>query len=78
MQHPDAVRWRERVEVDALDVFTMPVMAIGASNSLGSSVPNQVRHYARNVTSVVLPDSGHWIYEEHPAQSANLLLRFLR
>jgi pimeloyl-ACP methyl ester carboxylesterase len=58
--------------------LTMPVMAIGASNSLGSSVPNQVRRYAKNVTSVVFPESGHWIYEEHPAQSAKLLLGFLR
>src|ERR1700722_15791494 len=57
--------------------LTMPVMAIGASNSLGSSVPNQVRRYATNVTSVVFPGSGHWIYEEHPAQSAKLLLAFL-
>jgi pimeloyl-ACP methyl ester carboxylesterase len=55
----------------------MPVMAIGASNSLGSSVPNQVRHYATHVTGVVFPDSGHWIYEEHPAESARLLLGFL-
>lgn len=57
--------------------LTMPVMAIGASNSLGSSVPNQVRQYATHVTSVVFPDSGHWIYEEHPTESAKLLLGFL-
>jgi len=54
--------------------LTMPVMAIGASNSLGNSVPNQVRQYATDVTGVVFPDSGHWIYEEHPAQSTKLLL----
>jgi len=57
--------------------LTMPVMAIGASNSLGSSVPDQVGQYATNVTGVVFPDSGHWIYEEHPAESAQLLLGFL-
>jgi pimeloyl-ACP methyl ester carboxylesterase len=57
--------------------LTMPVLAIGASNSLGSSVPTQVRRYATHVTSVVFPDSGHWIYEEHPAESAKLLLGFL-
>jgi pimeloyl-ACP methyl ester carboxylesterase len=57
--------------------LTMPVMAIGASNSLSSSVPDQVRQYATNVTGVVFPDSGHWIYEEHPAESAQLLLGFL-
>ena len=50
--------------------LTLPVMAIGASNSLGRSVPDQVRRYATHVTSVVFPDSGHWIYEEHPAESA--------
>jgi pimeloyl-ACP methyl ester carboxylesterase len=32
---------------------------------------------ATNVTSVVFPDSGHWIYEEHPAESTKLLLGFL-
>jgi pimeloyl-ACP methyl ester carboxylesterase len=57
--------------------LSMPVLAIGASNSLGRSVPDQVRRYAANVTSVVFPDSGHWIYEEHPAKSVQLLLGFL-
>ena len=58
-------------------LLTMPVMAIGASGSLGASVPNQVKQYATNVTSVVVQDSGHWIYEEHPAESAQLLINFL-
>jgi pimeloyl-ACP methyl ester carboxylesterase len=57
--------------------LSMPVMAIGASNSLGESVSDQVQKYATNVTSVIFPDSGHWIYEEHPAESAALLLKFL-
>ena len=57
--------------------LTMPVMAIGASGCLGASVPDQVRKLATQVTSVVFPDSGHWIYEEHPAESAKLLLNFL-
>lgn len=55
----------------------MPVMAIGASNSLGATIPNQVKEYATNVTPVIFPDSGHWIYEEHPAESTALLLKFL-
>lgn len=55
----------------------MPVLAIGASNSLGASVPDQVRHYATDVQGVVVPDSGHWIFEEHPQEMTQLLLTFL-
>ncbi|MEY9911244.1 pimeloyl-ACP methyl ester carboxylesterase [Catenulispora sp. MAP12-49] len=58
--------------------LTMPVLAIGASGSLGSFVPDQVRKYAKNVTGVVVPDSGHWMYEEHPAEMAQILLTFLK
>ncbi|MFD1277659.1 alpha/beta fold hydrolase [Streptomyces kaempferi] len=57
--------------------LTMPVLAIGADGSLGSSIGEQVRHYATHVTPVVIPDSGHWIYEEHPKEMTNLLLHFL-
>ncbi|WP_089158248.1 alpha/beta fold hydrolase [Micromonospora sp. NBS 11-29] len=55
----------------------MPVLAIGADNSLGKSVPKQVRRYATDVTGAVVEDSGHWIYEEHPAELTHLLLTFL-
>lgn len=58
--------------------LTMPVLAIGASGSLGDFVPNQVRQYATNVTGVVVPNSGHWMYEEHPAEMAQILLTFLK
>jgi len=58
--------------------LSMPVLAIGASASLGSSEAANVRHYATNVTGVVIPDSGHWIYEEHPAELTRILLQFLR
>ena len=55
----------------------MPVLAIGASASLGAFVGDQAKKYATNVTSTVIPDSGHWIYEEHPAETTALLLTFL-
>ncbi|MER6466955.1 alpha/beta fold hydrolase [Streptomyces sp. NPDC001288] len=57
--------------------LTMPVLAIGADGSLGSAVGKQARRYAKHVTPVVVPDSGHWIYEEHPQEMTSLLLRFL-
>ncbi|MEU6657516.1 alpha/beta hydrolase [Streptomyces sp. NPDC046821] len=55
----------------------MPVLAIGADHSLGDAVANQVRRYATDVTGVVVPASGHWIYEEHPAELTRTLLDFL-
>jgi pimeloyl-ACP methyl ester carboxylesterase len=58
--------------------LTVPVLAIGGSASLGSSVAAQVRDYATNVTGVVVPDTGHWLYEERPAEMASLLLKFLQ
>lgn len=63
--------------VDQKTKLTMPVLAIGASASLGSLEATQVRQYASDVTGVVIPDSGHWIYEEHPAELTGILLHFL-
>ncbi|MER6187074.1 alpha/beta hydrolase [Streptomyces sp. NPDC001652] len=57
--------------------LTMPVLAIGADGSLGAQVARQVRRYATNVTGVVVPESGHWIYEEHPEELTRTLLGFL-
>lgn len=58
--------------------LTMPVLAIGAQYSLGDFVPQQVRKYATNVTGMVIKNSGHWIYEEHPAEMTRILLNFLQ
>ncbi|MEV0039475.1 alpha/beta hydrolase [Streptomyces sp. NPDC050804] len=55
----------------------MPVLAIGASGSLGSAVGDQAAQYASDVTGVTVPDSGHWIYEEHPEELTTMLLGFL-
>ncbi|KAA9376483.1 alpha/beta hydrolase [Microbispora cellulosiformans] len=56
----------------------MPVLALGADHSLGRFVPDQVREYAENVQGKVVADSGHWIFEEHPAEMTRVLLQFLR
>jgi pimeloyl-ACP methyl ester carboxylesterase len=58
--------------------LTMPVLAIGGSATLGSAVAAQARNYAANVTGVVIPDTGHWLYEERPAEMTRLLLQFLK
>ena len=58
--------------------LAMPVLAIGAQASLGGQVAEQVRRYADSVTGEVVEDSGHWLYEEQPAELTALLLPFLR
>ena len=57
--------------------LSMPVLAIGASGNLGTREATWVREYATNVTGVVIPDSGHWLYQEHPAELTSVLLQFL-
>jgi pimeloyl-ACP methyl ester carboxylesterase len=57
--------------------LTMPVLAIGGAESLKDSVPTQVAQYATNVTGIVMKDTGHWLYEERPAETTALLLHFL-
>ncbi|WP_051799676.1 alpha/beta fold hydrolase [Catenuloplanes japonicus] len=55
----------------------MPVLAVGASAAMGTLVGDQVTQYATDVTPMVVPDSGHWIYEEHPTETTDMLLTFL-
>jgi pimeloyl-ACP methyl ester carboxylesterase len=57
--------------------LSMPVLAIGASGNLGTREATWVRGYATNVTGVVIPNSGHWLYQEHPAELTSVLLQFL-
>ncbi|WP_020549737.1 alpha/beta fold hydrolase [Embleya scabrispora] len=57
--------------------LTMPVLAIGADHSLDDTLEKQAIRYATNVTGKVIGDSGHWIYEEHPAELTGILLAFL-
>jgi len=35
------------------------------------------RGNATNVTGEVIPNSGHWLYQEHPAELTRILLQFL-
>ncbi|SNY64129.1 alpha/beta fold hydrolase [Paractinoplanes atraurantiacus] len=65
-------------EVNKKTKLTMPVLAIGASGSLGETIETQVSQYATRVTGKVIANSGHWIYEEHPRQMTQVLLTFLR
>jgi pimeloyl-ACP methyl ester carboxylesterase len=55
----------------------MPVLAIGAGKSFGSAQADVMRFVADDVTSAVIPDSGHWLMEEQPAATVAALVAFL-
>ena len=57
--------------------LTMPVLAIDGAGSFKDFVPTQMKDYATNVTGVVMDGTGHWLYEERPAETTSLLLNFL-
>jgi hypothetical protein len=57
--------------------LTMPVLSIGGEKSNGDALGKQVKLVATNASSVVLPNTGHWIMEERPQETTDALIRFL-
>ena len=55
----------------------MPVLAIGAGNSFGSGMADELRFVASDVTGAIVPDSGHWIMEENPQATVQLVTGFI-
>jgi pimeloyl-ACP methyl ester carboxylesterase len=57
--------------------LTMPVLAIGGGNSLGEVLGAQMKSVARDVTVIVLKNTGHWILEENTRETTDALTKFL-
>ena len=57
--------------------LTMPVLAIGGEKSLGEVLGAQMKSVARNVTVIVLKNTGHWILEENTRETTDALVKFL-
>ena len=57
--------------------LTMPVLSIGGEKSLGNELAEQMKLVADSVTVVVFKDTGHWVLEERPKETADALLNFL-
>jgi pimeloyl-ACP methyl ester carboxylesterase len=55
----------------------MPVLAIGAEKSLGTGMADIIRFVASNVEGEIVPHSGHWIMEENPQATIDLVTGFL-
>lgn len=57
--------------------ITMPVLALGGEKSFGAGEETELRFVASNVTGQIIPDSGHWIMDENPKASIQLVTGFL-
>ena len=57
--------------------LTMPVLTIGGEKSLGEALGQQTKLVATDVTAIVLKDTGHWLLEERPKDTADALVKFL-
>jgi pimeloyl-ACP methyl ester carboxylesterase len=55
----------------------MPVLALGAEKSFGAAMADDLRFVASDVTSGIVPGSGHWIMEENPQATIKLVVEFL-
>jgi pimeloyl-ACP methyl ester carboxylesterase len=58
--------------------LTMPVLAIGGEVAFGTMMSTVMRFVAINVQEAIVPDSGHWIMEENPAATTELVTDFLK
>ncbi len=55
----------------------MPVLAVGGEKSLGKAQADILTVVATNVSSDVIPRSGHWIMEENPRATVAMMTAFL-
>jgi pimeloyl-ACP methyl ester carboxylesterase len=72
--HQDAI---DNKALAAKGKLTMKVLAIGADRSFGTTMADDLRFVAGDVTGAVIPNSGHWLMEEQPAATVAAVRTFL-
>ena len=55
----------------------MPLLVMGGDHANGPLIAKQAPVVAKDVTTVIIKDSGHWLVAEHPQETVEALLRFL-
>ena len=55
----------------------MPVLAVGGEKSFGTMMATVMRFAARDVQEAIVPDAGHWIMEENPEATIQIVRGFL-
>lgn len=54
----------------------MPVLTIEGDKGMGGALEVQAKIVASDVTSIILPDTGHWLIEQRPAELKTELRKF--
>jgi len=57
--------------------LSMPVLAVGGEKSFGTMMGAIARFAASDVQEAIVPDSGHWIMEENPQATIQIVRTFL-
>jgi len=57
--------------------LTMPVLAVGGEKSFGTMMATVTRFAASDVQEAIVPDAGHWIMEENPEATIQIVRGFL-
>jgi pimeloyl-ACP methyl ester carboxylesterase len=65
-------------KVFARTKLPMPVLAVGGGKSFGATEAVVFRAVAVNVREAVVPNSGHWLMEESPTYTVNLIRDYLK
>jgi len=60
----------------AVTKLPMPVLTIEGDKAMGGALEIQAKLVANNVTSIILPDTGHWLMEQRPSETKAELLKF--
>ena len=61
----------------AKNKLTIPVLAVGGAQSIRELCASSMEAVAENVEGVVIPECGHWVPEERPAEFLDHVLPFL-
>jgi pimeloyl-ACP methyl ester carboxylesterase len=56
----------------------MPLLAVGGEKSFGPMMATVMRFAADDVREAIVPDSGHWIMEENPSATIEIVRAFLK
>ena len=56
----------------------IPVLAIGAEKSFNTAMATEIGFVASDITTDVIPKSGHWLMEEQPAATMEAIQSFLK
>jgi pimeloyl-ACP methyl ester carboxylesterase len=57
--------------------LTMPVLSVGGDKANGAALGEQVKLVANSTSVVTLPNTGHWVMDERPDETSDVLLKFL-